>query len=153
VKEAEYNIISFSRDQDLQIPTHYQPAISELFQVIFPTYSQEQARKHFTEAIGNWSVVLLALHADTVIGFGVISKLDKRGEIELEYAAVREEYRGKGVYTNLLIERIAIAREMNTPSIYIYTTNEIIVPLLERFGFEMEFDPEKYDGYIYKKFL
>jgi GNAT superfamily N-acetyltransferase len=82
--------------------------------------------------------------------FGTAAQLRHPGEYVLEYAAVREDLRGCGLYAHLLAAHAQHARDtgFNTMSTTGIAGNTAVLRALTRFGFEpaVHFGPERYRG-------
>ncbi|MGP6220853.1 GNAT family N-acetyltransferase [Caldiplasma sukawensis] len=70
------------------------------------------------------------------VGFSIMEMDTEDGYAILDGAAVKKEFRGKGIYKNMIIKRMEIAKENGIDYVIVHALKSTSAPILEKVGFE-----------------
>ena len=102
------------------------------------------------EAMPKTTYSLVAINADTnqlVGNLGLVRQKDARQHVAGIGIAVRDDYHGQGIGSQLLIEALKIADDwlnLSRIELMVYVDNEPAIALYKKFGFETEGTLKKY---------
>lgn len=133
----------------------YRDEIIRLSHELFPGETDAEAAESVDSSAGeDWEAIMLAFDGELMIGFGSICHLGA-GNMELDSAYVSPQYRKRGVYNQLLQERIEFARQRGANSVTIQAMESNVAQSTysTQHGFNRTSDPDAVRGIIYKKTL